>query len=808
MTYNSLVDAFDREHIYIVEIDLEYCQLTHGTLPCTATETGDAKCFNTRPSCNDLANYDDNAATPSVKTYRFCSSTSPQPIGLDAIPSLESLSMAASEIDINGGLGIRASVSMTFNDHPGSDITFNEDKYINDRTYIALERGTFWSKLRARNSNYENRTIRIYSGFLENGVYDAGNFKVRYYLIDSFDMSNGKVRISGKDPLKLAMANKAQCPTPTSGKLSGALLAATTTITMGTDEANEYEAATGGDPKWVVIGNEIIQYTGKTASTLTGCTRGQFNTVARDHSNGASVQQVYRQDGVDVDVIVTDLLVNYAGIDSSFIATGWATEADDYLQENLTGTITKPTDVFKLLKELAASAPHYLYWDEESNKIQFAALKSPPDPQFLSDLTSDNMIADTVRVKDLPKMRYSTVLVNCAPFDPTKKVDEESNYQLSYVRIDSDSLRSYGSNQIKKINSRWIGITGLGAAIKIATLYGRRFANIPREIIFSVDPSFRVSSDEATGVGQTRLINFRDITDFTGNSTDTVFQILSEQEVPNRYKYKALEFAYGQELAGDSQQGSTDVYIPVPSGSDPATYNVNLRALYDTQVGDGDITGEDINVKFILNNNQVVSSTSNSTPALQTGDWTTQTPNSLAITLEIRSGAIVCGYGGAGGSNAIGEDGGLALLADIGFTLINNGIIGGGGGGGGGADEPNIGSTGGGGGAGFGAKGTALNDPTATIIRQAVDGTATLGGIGAKIEDNADPLDFVVGGKGGDLGAVGATGGNSTGLGTNYAGGSAGGAIDNNGNTIIDEGGNTVDGTTYGGDIRGSVGNL
>ena len=30
-----------------VEIDLDYCANTAGVAPCTASQTGDAKCFNT-----------------------------------------------------------------------------------------------------------------------------------------------------------------------------------------------------------------------------------------------------------------------------------------------------------------------------------------------------------------------------------------------------------------------------------------------------------------------------------------------------------------------------------------------------------------------------------------------------------------------------------------------------------------------------------------------------------------------------------------------------------------------------------------
>jgi hypothetical protein len=46
------------------ELDLPLCGNTHGVSPCTATETGNAKCYNSRATCNDLANF--RLSTPDV----------------------------------------------------------------------------------------------------------------------------------------------------------------------------------------------------------------------------------------------------------------------------------------------------------------------------------------------------------------------------------------------------------------------------------------------------------------------------------------------------------------------------------------------------------------------------------------------------------------------------------------------------------------------------------------------------------------------------------------------------------------------
>ena len=124
MSYDSKKTEFDREHIEIVEIDLDYCSLTSGVGPCTATETGDNKCYNTLQSTNDLPNF-----TKTIKTYRFCKEDARQPLGLDVIPNLLSVSTSPTQIDLSGGLGFRASVTCRFKDHPHSDIDIDKNLY-------------------------------------------------------------------------------------------------------------------------------------------------------------------------------------------------------------------------------------------------------------------------------------------------------------------------------------------------------------------------------------------------------------------------------------------------------------------------------------------------------------------------------------------------------------------------------------------------------------------------------------------------------------------------------------------------------
>lgn len=835
MTYDGQRGSFSREHIYIVEIDLDYCPLTHGTAPCTATETGDDKCFNTFGTCNDLPNYRAKAstqgiavrfATPSLqtltldsgqpytwldlgfrdstpsgglfnkvrgsgwasdllntvfsvndatnsknlvcfpggsisdesfstdhlieelqgKTYRFCQPRSPHPIGIDAIPSLQSVSLTPSKIDLAGGMGERSSVSLTFNDHPHNDADI--DKYTGDRTYLATDRGTFWTKFRARNQNYQFRELRVLTGYLEDGEYKAENFKTRYYVIEKLDVSGGKCRITAKDTLKKAGAKKAQVPAPNSGTIAnvGGISAAATSITLQPAGVGDSEYAASG---YVTLsGSEVASFT-RSGDTLT-IVRGQYNTTAKAHDEDAVVQQCYQQTA-EVNTIVSDILRNFANIEARFInETAWQTEVDTTpLNGNLDGIIAKPTDVEKVLKELAEAKPHFVYWDEFEQTIRLKALQPPP--AAANAFTSDsNLLADSVRVMDRPELRASTVYVTFGQIDPTKSLTSPENFTQTVVRVDTDSIAKYDSNQIKTITSRWIPSTNKAIAQDAAQLLGRRFSDIPREISFSVD-----AKDNEPNIGDTRAVNHHDMVDATGSPVDVIFQLVSKQEA-GRFNYKAVEYTFGDTIASDNDLSSDTILISIDE------QNLDLRARYEANIGTP--TGSTSAV-FKIESGVVVGSSSISTPGIDTGLW----PAGATVTL-INEGFIV-GKGGDGAGVAgspVATSGGDAINLQHDMTLTNLGVVGGGGGGYSG-DYINIGS---------------ISRPYIvwTSGGGAGNDTGTNGGYGfaPSLESGGQSLG----------GALGETPSNSA-YGTS---GSAGKAVDLNGNTLTYDSGSDIRG--------------
>ena len=137
------------------------------------------------------------------------------------------------EITAGKGLGLRALLAITMQDFPHSDIRI--DPYVSERTYIPINRGTYFGKLKARNPFYNGRIMRVYSGYLEqDGSFNAANFEVRTYVIEQWDGidTNGITKITAKDILKLASDDRAVAPKASIGKITLDMTTSTTSVNL------------------------------------------------------------------------------------------------------------------------------------------------------------------------------------------------------------------------------------------------------------------------------------------------------------------------------------------------------------------------------------------------------------------------------------------------------------------------------------------------------------------------------------------------------------------------------------------------
>lgn len=516
-----------REPVQIVEIEQPFCTLTHGTAPCTATETGDAKCFNTRSSCNDTANFDKG----SLSLYFSRGNIADRLDGPDFIyPFLSSVSTTPTKINLAGmnpnakGLGTRALCKIVFIDAPNSDRVV--DPYISDRTYSGLDRSSFWPKWMARNKYRAGTKINIYDGYAGQAL---AAMRKRVYFLEKITGpdASGRIVFNGVDILSRLEGRKATAPKISTGELYADITATDTSFEVTDAVLADYSAS-----GTLNIQTEVMTYTSTATSTngitFSGVTRGTDNSTAASHSAGGVVQECLRVTNQVANDVVEDLLLNYAGVDAAWLDTAnWQIEADSYLLTyTVTTLITKPTAVDTLISELQQQVLFYLWWDEVAALVKMKAIRGvTEDPPTLTD--ENHIIAGSFSVTEMPKMRASQVWVSYDQIDRTKAVKDDHNWQSVKVIVDlsSEGSDKYDEKSAKKIYGRWISTSAL--ALSTASKLSVRYVDVPRQCVFSLDAKDR----DRFGVGDQAKISHYSLIDDNGENDVRTWTITSTEEI-------------------------------------------------------------------------------------------------------------------------------------------------------------------------------------------------------------------------------------------------------------------------------------
>ena len=531
-----------REPVQIVEIDQDLCDNTYGTLPCTAVlgVSGSDRCFNTRKTCQDPLNY-----VQSPLTLRFVKAAANNSKTDYLIPSLVSVSTSPTVINAGNGLsnskplGMRATLTATFSDHPHSDLVV--DPYQDQRSYIATDRSTFWAKWLARNPYYQNRTIRVKDGYQGQSI---ASMTTRTYIIDQITGpdANGRVTVKAKDILALVDNKKATAPLVSAGELIADVTDSATTLRITGALAAEYPA-----PGTVRMGDEVATYTGvstisPTEINLTGCTRGTDGTTADSQTAGDRVQLCLRYTTTNAVDIADELLTTYGSVDPSFInSTEWNAERDTWLSQfTVSSLITEPTGVTDLLAELTEQCLFYIWWDEREQEIKLKAIRPATEtPVVLND--ASHLIEGSTAISENPTERISQVWVFRGQEDPTKALDDEKNYTNLRVRaaLDEESADLYGEQVIRRIFSRWL--TSGAQSITLGTRLLARYKNNPQYLTVTLD-----AKDRALWTGDIVDVTHRNIVDEFGEPIETRYQVITAEESDSghRVKYKMVRFEF------------------------------------------------------------------------------------------------------------------------------------------------------------------------------------------------------------------------------------------------------------------------
>lgn len=540
MPFNEL----GRIPIQVIEIDQDKCSLTYGVGSCTATGSGNAKCYNSYATCQVQEAY----TLGNPLTLRFIKPHSDINFDDYVIPSLQSVSTNPTRINVGGRtgrdkpLGKRAQVSVSIKDHPHSDNLV--DPYLDVRSFNPLDNGTFWSKWLARNPYYNGRALRVLNGYYGQTLNEM---ETKHYVIDSISLpdSRGNITIKAVDVLRLADNDKAQAPLLSNGKLLADLNATDTTFTVTGGDISEYNQ---NSTQAVRIGDEIIRYTSLTVNgsgdlVFSGATRGADGTEAESYDADDAVQACVEYDNVRPDNIAKDLLLNYGNIDASYInATEWADVGTTwYGSVDGTRLISEPTGVTDLLGELSEQFMFYIWWDDVAQLIKFEAI-APIFGSVPLLTEQNNILQNSVSLKAEPDQRVSEVWISYLMKTPVEDDDKRDSFKRILARIDPSAASSfeYGERKVYEIYSQWIDNDT--QAILLTQRLLDRYKNNPVLISFSLD----VKDREDIKTGTIFDIEFSGFVDFNGNNIPQRYQAISVEEnnETGQLKIQAQKFDY------------------------------------------------------------------------------------------------------------------------------------------------------------------------------------------------------------------------------------------------------------------------
>lgn len=518
--------------VTVVEIDIDACSRTWGVGACTASFGGAnrAKCYNSFPTCQRIPAYN-----KTVKTIRFCSESFPIKSG-NYIPALLG-EVAGSEQEVNiagfkaniGSLGVRASVKVRIQDFPDRDTLL--DPYWEQRMsgaaqangigYDPMNRGTFWTKFKARNPNYAGRPLRVITG----RVSAAGDFIpeiTRSYVMTEMVGPGraGEVEITASDILSLASDKMAQAPVVSRGRLLEDITETQNTLTLSpAGIGSEYP-----DAGYVTIGSEILRFS-KSGDTLT-VGRGFLGTEPAKHNINDTVQLAFNVDKVRADEVIYRLLVNYAKVPASFINfPEWKAEFDRWGDSLLlTATICKPTGVTTLIGEINQLGIT-VWWDEVAQKIR-VKLNRPPDQTPVSWSDRDNVMS--IEQEDNDDERATRIAFWHMQIDPTKELNKENFLRGDiHVYVDGESPDFYNESRTKTIYSRWLN----HGADNVVRVVARRLLN--RYKIAPVTYKVTVDKKDDPSLADVVSLNSHVVTDIHGLEITSLTQVFYRKDERN-----------------------------------------------------------------------------------------------------------------------------------------------------------------------------------------------------------------------------------------------------------------------------------
>jgi len=545
-SYGELVKMISRIPSTLIIITLDYCTRTFGTSPCLATGT---KCYNTYPTCKYLSAYN-----KTTKDYKFTLREKPLPFP-GPRPYLKAEQYLSTEIQPDEAVTIDHRVTLEFYDEPDSDVGI--DPYLADRSSV---QGTFWRKLKARNSNYKGRQVRIKKGFIYQGFIESDYVDYFLGVIDNIEIHGGIAKLIIKGLLQVT---NEEYPKSCDGTIKTAITSGSTSfiVTEKPTGTTQYSAtgyvyieSDSGVPEIVYYGSRSYD-SGTGETTFSTLTRGQYGSLgwqaATSHAANKKVQQVIVFDNQNI-VDVTKLILNAVGISDTYIdTTQFTNEKNIWLSwANVTRILHKPQKAKQYLKEIKEQFLVSI-WQGEDMKIKIKYLgPAIPGQTYYTINDTANIIHQSVSVDDNNESRVTRVIFYHSQLADTDGT-EPKDFSGVVVNIDStaEGTDSYNEKKEKVVYGTWIQGNTLAGTVgkKILTRFKDGIKIIPFDLELKDSSGDPVNAPETfLKVGDVFELTTAALQDIDGTATMKRYHVVKkEQKTQGRYALKTMDSKIG-----------------------------------------------------------------------------------------------------------------------------------------------------------------------------------------------------------------------------------------------------------------------
>jgi hypothetical protein len=220
---------------------------------------------------------------------------------------------------------------------------------------------------------------------------------------------------------------------------------------------------------------------------LSGLSRGQLGTEAKEHDAADAVQEAWRYTGPAY-LALNKLLTDFAAVPGTWIPLAeWEGEANVWFAVDVDVIVTKSTEVSKLIGELAILG-FSLFTDLEAQKIRFRANRPlfPNEAATAPEITDADIIGEP-KYDGRDSERLTRVEFRSMQIDPTDELSD-NNFLRSQLTIagDKEDPRAHGDVRYRLEKTRWLN-QGAAAFIRImAQRYLRRFSTAPERVTVRV----------------------------------------------------------------------------------------------------------------------------------------------------------------------------------------------------------------------------------------------------------------------------------------------------------------------------------